>query len=310
MDLGPDAIRRQLVQVDAHGWDSPAGRQFLAQLRAGIVEPVVRSFRLAGPAADQAVSTGWSAAWDAVRRPSVRTAQNPAGMVWVAVRRAVWGEVAPTRRGEERALLGLDGDVAQVAGEAMPAGQPMSCGPVQLGPSLAVIVDALVDQGWERAILVAAIEELADHVDHDAAGVARARWRWVALRTGVPEWQARRLATALLGVPGHPGVLALVVADGPAALQDEGILRVLRATCRRSQPSPSAHLRSWERPACAGATCTVSGTAVTGSSPGFRPVPVPGPSAMRRPEATPAGAVAAALRDARVTGDTSWRITA
>lgn len=239
MDLSPEELRRCLVLVDAQGWDSQPGRDLMEGLRSAIVEPLVRRSGLTGPAADQAIASGWATAWEAVRRPSVRTAENPAGLVWVAVRRAVWAEVL-----QGRDVADPEGQMVRPRDqEVEPTAAPARA---QLGPLLTPIVDALVDLGWERGLLVAAIEELADHSTHEGPGMSRTRWRWVALRLGLPDWQARRLAIALLGVPGRPGVLAMVAAGGPGVVRDEGVQRVLRATCRRSLASPGAHLVSWQ----------------------------------------------------------------
>lgn len=92
MDLTPESIRDALHQVDLHGWDGADGRALLDRVRRAVVVPAVRRSGLRGPAADQAEASGWEAAWDALRRPSARTAVNPGGMVWVAVRRAVAAE--------------------------------------------------------------------------------------------------------------------------------------------------------------------------------------------------------------------------
>jgi hypothetical protein len=245
MDLSPDELRRRLALVDAHGWDSQPGRDLMNVLRSAVVQPIVRRAGLTGPAADQAIASGWATAWEAVRRPSVRTAENPAGIVWVAVRRAVWTEAEQTRE-----LVDAEGPILRVSGPEEE--QPTRTAQAQLGRLLTPIVDVLVELGWERGILEAAIEELADHCTHEEPGVPRVRWRWVSLRLGLPEWQARRLAVALLGVPGRPGVLAMVAAAGPGILRDEGVRRVLRATCRRNLASPGADLASWPglTPAC------------------------------------------------------------
>ena len=92
MDMSAESLRDALHRVDVEGWDGAAGRELLDHVRRAVVVPVVRRSGLRGPAADQAEATGWEAAWDALRRPTARTAQNPGGMVWVAVRRAVASE--------------------------------------------------------------------------------------------------------------------------------------------------------------------------------------------------------------------------
>ncbi len=93
MSLDAEQVLRQLALVDVLGWDSEPGEELLEQVRSRIVRPLVRRSGLVGPDARQAEATGWATAWEVLRRPSARIAANPAGMVWVAVRRAVHAEV-------------------------------------------------------------------------------------------------------------------------------------------------------------------------------------------------------------------------
>ena len=97
MDLSAPSLRDALCRIDIEGWDGLTGRQLLHDVRRAVVVPVVRGSGLRGPAADQAEATGWAAAWDALRRPTARTALNPGGMIWTAVRRAVAAEGAFAR---------------------------------------------------------------------------------------------------------------------------------------------------------------------------------------------------------------------
>ena len=207
MDLSPQFLRQSLHCVDLDGWNSDAGRQLLDHVRRAVVVPVVRRSGLRGPAADQAEASGWEAAWDALRRPTARTAENPGGMVWVAVRRAVAAEVESAR------ILG-GGSVDAMAQE--PA-QVTSAAP-DLGPVVAAVLDGLVEAGWARADAADAIEIMADHAAGGGAGSPTTRWRWVSLRLGVPEWQARRLAALLLGggeSAGGPGARSQARDVGP-----------------------------------------------------------------------------------------------
>ena len=97
MDLSPEFVRDCAAPRRCRRVGQCAGRELLDHVRRAVVVPVVRRSGLRGPAADQAEASGWEAAWDALRRPTARTAENPGGMVWVAVRRAVAAETEFTR---------------------------------------------------------------------------------------------------------------------------------------------------------------------------------------------------------------------
>ena len=82
--MTPQDIHARLRQIDESGWDSRAARELLVAVRDCVAQPAVRRSGLRGPAAEQAEASAWAAAWDALRRPSARTAENPMGMAWVA----------------------------------------------------------------------------------------------------------------------------------------------------------------------------------------------------------------------------------
>jgi hypothetical protein len=300
MDMSAESLRDALHRVDVEGWDGAEGRELLALVRRAVVAPVVRRSGLRGPAADQAEATGWEAAWDALRRPSARTAQNPGGMVWVAVRRAVASETDFARM-SDGGVLGhvAGGAVAAVAADPAdpvdaadpveprpPAGpaartvdergpsprrsparpdRPSRClslddlmdggwqpagtalGPAgDLGPVVAEVLDSLVAVGWDRADAADAIAIMADHAGHDRSGSPTTRWRWVSLRLGVPEWQARRLAALLLGGGGWPGVIELVVSHGSRVVRDPAVRGAVQSTTSRWSAAPSAWLAGWD----------------------------------------------------------------
>ena len=262
MDLTAQCLRDALLHVELHGWDSDVGGQLLDHVRRAVVVPVVRRSGLRGPAADQAEASGWQAAWDALRRPTARTAENPGGMVWVAVRRAVAAEVAPTRSspsvappvappdppGPQLALVAPipEARLRLVSLEhLMYSGwQPEEPGSRVAGDGsvVAAVLDRLVDVGWDREDAADAIALLADHALRGPAGVATTRWRWVSLRVGVPEWQARRLASLLLGGPGWPGILELAVVHGPSVLADPAVRAAVRSTVVAWHAAPGAWL--------------------------------------------------------------------
>ena len=238
MDLSAGSLRHHLDVIAIEGWESAAGGMVLAVVRRDIVRPLVRGSGLRGPAADQAESTGWAAAWDALRRPSARRAENPAGMAWVAARRAIWAEVdaAPRQPGPLGAAdLELDATAASGSGAGSVVGS--------LGPRLDRILDLCVDSGWDREEVRGLSAALADHSERALDGPA-ARWRLVARRAGVPEWRARRLASLLLGGSGAPGVLALMVGRGAEILADESVRAAVSATTRPWAAAPEAYLSS------------------------------------------------------------------
>jgi hypothetical protein len=254
MDLSVECVRDALVAVDRDGWDGRAGRLLLDHVRRAVVRPVVRQSGLRGPAADQAEASGWQAGWDALRRPTARTAQNPGGMVWAAVRRAVFAEVGfsvgdrlvgAMPAADQARCVSLD--------DLMSAGwQPVEPGPVEApGSMVAVILDGLVDAGWDRAEAAEVIAIMADTAlpARSAEGgrpvPATTRWRWVSLRLGVPEWQARRLAGLLVGGRDWPGVLELVVTHGPGVMGDPIVREALRSTTVRWSMGPGAWLTGW-----------------------------------------------------------------
>jgi hypothetical protein len=283
MDLSPESLRDSLHRVDLDGWDSPAGRALLNHVRRAVVVPVVRRSGLRGPVADQAEASGWEAAWDALRRPTARTAQNPGGMVWVAVRRAVaaeaefarmpgeglvgartWGATARQdteqaarlpdqgRHAAQQTLLDRPGrhstwlslDHLMDGGwQPVEAGSRPERGP---GPVVAAVLDDLVASGWDRATAAEAIAIMADHAAPARSGSPTTRWRWASLRLGVPEWQARRLAALLLGGGGWPGMLELVVRHGSWVIEDPAVRAAVRSTTTRWSAGPSAWLAEWD----------------------------------------------------------------
>lgn len=287
MDLSPEFVRDSLHRVDVDGWDSATGRELLDHVRRAVVVPVVRRSGLRGPAADQAEASGWEAAWDALRRPTARTAENPGGMVWVAVRRAVAAEAeftrmpggmpggAPARAqtrpagaGEANEQLGMpcgqSSEAPQLTLLASPdrrsrclsleglmdgGWQPVETGlRLAEGPGqvVAAVLDGLVAAGWNRADATDAIAIMADHASPAQSGSPTTRWRWVSLRLGVPEWQARRLAGLLLGGGGWPGVLELVVRHGPWVTGDPAVRAAVRSTTVRWSAGPGAWLAGWD----------------------------------------------------------------
>ncbi len=247
MDLTPESIRDALHLVDLHGWDGADGRALLDRVRRAVVVPAVRRSGLRGPAADQAEASGWEAAWDALRRPSARTAVNPGGMVWVAVRRAVAAERQLVRGPEMGSVLGPAPSVS--LDHLMESGWQPDCAQPEddeeLGPAVCAVVAALVEAGWERGDAVDAIAIMADTAARARTGSPATRWRWASLRIGIPEWQVRRLAALLLGGSDWSGVLELCVAHGPGVVDDPDVRSAVGSTARRTSAGPRTWLASW-----------------------------------------------------------------
>ena len=227
MDLTPEGLRGRLELIAEQGWDGPVADHLLTEIRDAVVRPVVRATRLRGPAADQAEASGWSAAWDAIRRPSARTALNPGGMVWSAVQRAVHADVrAAVRVGVPTAILPeqIGWDEPSLGG----AGTRMS-------RLLLPISELLVSAGWPRDEIAEVFIQLGD------AGDGRS-WRRVSKELGLPAWQVRRVAVLVLGGSGQKGLLGLVATDGANVLGHPAAVAGARSTRVRWQCDPTEWL--------------------------------------------------------------------
>jgi hypothetical protein len=251
MDLSAIALRDTLSRIDVEGWDGVTGRQLLDDVRRAVVIPVVRGSGIRGAAADQAEASGWAAAWDALRRPTSRTALNPGGMVWAAVRRAVAAECAFTRNAESGSAVATRTRVLSLD-HLMDDGWHGTAADVSTmpdsGPVVTAVLNHLIEAGWTRQDAADAIGILAEEAGRTRGGSPTTRWRWVSLRLGVPQWQARRLAAVLIGGDGWPGVLELSVRHGPGVLDDPTVQGALRSTTHRWAAGPRAWLASWGSP--------------------------------------------------------------
>ncbi len=88
-----EGLLEELFAIEAEGWGGPRGERLLSYVRSHIVAPQVAAAGLRGPAADQAEATGWAVAWETMATKSIRAARSPWGVLWIAVRRAIMGEV-------------------------------------------------------------------------------------------------------------------------------------------------------------------------------------------------------------------------
>lgn len=238
MLISTEQIHRQLDLVEGLGWDSPPGRELLELMRSQVVRPLVRRSGLRGPDADEAEATGWATAWEVLRRPSARSASNPAGMVWIAVRRAVLSDAARRSGDPARWAPASGGDMADSPDPAAPD--------APMGSLLSAVIVRLVEAGWDRSVVCQVVVELADTVQAAAdSGPGRVAWRRVARSSGVQEWQVRRLSGLLVGTPSSPGLLELLALRGPEVLDDPATGLAIASTTRRWAATPEESLRSW-----------------------------------------------------------------
>lgn len=288
----PAGLRRALAEIDRLGWDSPPGDAVLRYAYTHVVLPAVRRARLPGPAATDAASTGWVAAWRMLTRPGLGGQRSPWGLVASAVRREVAGDrVAAAYRTNTRRAWRL-ARLRRTCADPTPCGRARTPSPAsglgtdagwlhglppqlarcplsldgltergwepaatsttsaeELGPRLALVVDALAGAGWPPALaassvawIAAAATETPPHGSADLPG-----WRQLAKRTGLPAWRTRRLAALLLGFRGTPGLLERMVRDGEHVLRQPAAQRDVRSTVHRWLPSPCAARQTTDR---------------------------------------------------------------
>jgi hypothetical protein len=190
-DLTRDSLFATLDRVEVEGWDGTVASELLDHVLRYLVRPQVRALRLHGLAADQAEATGWETAWETLRRPYLRTTENPVGVLWVAIRRAIRGEVVAARlatsprRGWCWSPSGHpDDDPAELVSRRFD--EPLSLDMVMenefeapappmlfpLGPALDAVVEVMVDVGWTYTSARRVVEAVAAN-----AGLARTRAR-------------------------------------------------------------------------------------------------------------------------------------
>lgn len=265
----PQQLRDALGRIDAEGWDGGAGRLVLEYALDKVVRPVVRVVGFTGTDAEYAESTGWAAAWEALRSRSLRSAESPWGVVHAAVRAAVLGErmaevygtsarsawrIHRFRQARGTADPRAHGDWTGVADAAAlarplslsalmedgydPAGggfaEVESCG------RLEVLVDLLARHGWRPAVARAAVLHVAEHARPNPSGTPKAHGcREMSIGLGIPPWQARRVTVLLLGAPGWPGLVERLATGGEATLTGPAIAAAVRATCDESMRPPA-----------------------------------------------------------------------
>ena len=254
-----DQLLADLDRIDSEGWDGPTGRSLLEYVRVHLVAPQVAATGLCGPAAAQAEASGWEAAWQAMSRPYLRTVARPWSVLWVAIRRAVRGEVVAGWfvTGERSAWRCSpagslsDSELAHVSRLPTPASldelsargrdvQVDAAEPPQLGDRLEAIVTALAAVGWDRRQSWLVVEGVAMTAVRDGkAATDLPGWRPLAARLGVAPWRVRRVMALLCGSPGWPGLLERMIVGGRAVLGDPGVRAALASTTTRRLPPPA-----------------------------------------------------------------------
>ena len=251
-----EGLIRELVAIEKDGWGSPAAKQLLRYVRSHIVRPQVTAAGLSGPAAEQAEATGWAVAWETLISTPIRAAHSPWGVLWIAVRRAVLGElvscahlVSPRngwRAQGEHQTQGPAGDHSFAPPVSLNRLVDLGWEPravddavIGLGPRLDSVVEALVEVGWEKLPAQAVVEGVARAaVRNGKASTDAVGWRPLAAELGLPPWRVRRVTVLLLGAPGWPGVIERMVTEGEEILETPCINAALRSTMFASWPSP------------------------------------------------------------------------
>lgn len=250
-----EGLLDELLAIDDLGWSSGRGEHLLGYVRAHIVLPQVVAAGLRGPAADQAAATGWQVAWEALNGSAVREIESPWGWLWVAVRRAVRGELMGSlyltnerngwRARRPQGWVDLDyrfdppvslTRLVETGWDRPEDGPRMR---LPLGRRLQEVVRTFVALGWEPRAAQAVVEAVALTAVSDGKRSAEARgWRPLATHLGLPPWQVRRVTVVLLGAPGWPGVMERLVTEGRQVLEDEGMRAAMRSTVASSWPTP------------------------------------------------------------------------
>ena len=259
-----------LGDIDRAGWNCPVADELLTYVRATVVRPNVAATGLTGAAAEQAEATAWEATWEALARPSLRSARSPWGVLWATARRAAFGElVAGTyctdvwtgwRLARPDSEDGVAGD--QLAGgsgvfrhhppvslaDLADRGIELPAHPQLSGPAsstlLSAVVRALVDAGWSEGPAELIVDAVSGGAEDDSRTRSGARgWRHLAQAFDMPPWQVRRVTIVMLGAPGWPGLVERLATDGQRVLADPGLLAALRSTVVAWSPSPATAAR-------------------------------------------------------------------
>jgi hypothetical protein len=248
-----DVLLVQLNKIDLEGWDGSAGRALLEYVRRTIVRPCVRLSGVRGHEAVEVEQSAWTAVWESLATPYLRTTANPTNVLWAAARRAVAGErLASMYLAEERNAwrLATDSNQNGRGGVAPPLSLNQMIEAVGFdaedtslgeGPPgiLERVVAAMVDEGWPADKAHEAVEAIASQARTSGYRFnVTAGWRRLAEQLDIPPWQVRRLTMLLVGAPGWEGVVQLIARDGTAVLDHDGVRLAIRSTCRRYLGAP------------------------------------------------------------------------
>ena len=255
-----DRLRTGLATIDEHGWDSPAGRTLLTQVRVQLVRPIVARAGLIGKDAAQAEATGWAEAWECLASPYLRTTARPWNVLWTTVRRAVRAEVLATRLvTSDRRAWEMKADANRSPADASAwqehrLQRPLSLEAIyqdqvpparvdtdSLGETLDALVDVMVTEGWAREPAWQAVGAIAVNARRDGEGVREVGgWRQIARDLDLPPWQVRRLTMVLVGAPGWPGVVESARQHGTSALDWPSTRSAIRSTLNRELLTPTS----------------------------------------------------------------------
>ena len=237
-----------LEQIADEGWDGPTGRRLLTFVRERLARPLAVGAGLRGLAASQAEASAWQAAWEVLAFQNLHEAEKPWGVVWRAAQRAVSGEVVCARYGADPwqslrlarngapQLVGLE--VLIELGLDAAQNEPPAVAMAMADAYDAAVV-ALGEVGWPAPVAARVMAAVADLPDPGTRrGWTSAGWRTMSATLDLPPWQARRLCVALLGTSSWPGLLARMVAGGPAARHAPAMRAALRSTRVRRLRSP------------------------------------------------------------------------
>lgn len=257
----------RLELVDALGWDSEPGCELLTYVRHTVVRPQLAKYRLGGTLAAQAEASAWAVTWRTLCSPRLRQAASPWGILWAAAGRAIadetmaaaygtgarkaWQQRAEQRQHQRDGAAAPDPGSVMVSLEVLldhgfepdPAPAPADAAAAD-APLLRTAVALLVEVGWDADRLCAALLVLAERSTHkDGHPYINGGWRALALQTGIPGWQARRLAHVLLGTSTSPGLLEQLARGSSANDLSHHVMAALRSTVDPKLPSPDALAR-------------------------------------------------------------------
>jgi hypothetical protein len=249
-----EELSEALARVAVEGWDGPSATAFLELVKTDVVQPLVRTAGLCGAAARQAEATGWAMAWETLRRPSLLDAASPWGVLWVAVRRAVFGEkVAADNVSEPRTawrLCGRRGRIEPVMTRTESLDRLAALGVEGRTPALREsagsgilddLAEAFVRAGWPEGLARRLVFQIAATAPHPSRRTEGGHgWRHLAVELGIQPWQARRATLLVLGSPEHPGLAERAVREGAHILREDDVQRALREIIRARRRRCSA----------------------------------------------------------------------